>query len=66
MKDRIYNDYFLPDRMDDYEKLLKSYLDNNYNFICIKDYKKMKDDKRYIFIRHDIDSDVKIAKKCLK
>lgn len=63
MKDRIYNDYFLPDRMDDYEKLLKSYLDNNYNFICIKDYKKMKDDKRYIFIRHDIDSDVKIAKK---
>lgn len=63
MKDRIYNDYFLPDRMNDYEKLLKCYLDKNYEFICVKDYKIMQDDKKYIFIRHDIDSDVKIARK---
>lgn len=63
MKDRIYNDYFLPERMDEYEKLLKSYLEKNYEFLCIKDYQKMKNNQKYIFIRHDIDSDVIYARK---
>ena len=48
MKDRIYNDYFLPDRMDEYEKLLKSYLEKDYKFLCIKDYQKMKNNQKYI------------------
>lgn len=32
--------------------------------MCIKDYKQMENsDKKYIFIRHDIDSDIKIARR---
>lgn len=61
---RIYNDYLMPNRYKEYEKLLKKFKDNNYEFICVKDYKKLENDNRkYIIIRHDIDSDVKIAKK---
>lgn len=60
---RIYNDYFMKSRLDEYEQLLKKFLNNNYQFIMIKDYDKMNKNGKYIIIRHDIDSDLKIAKK---
>lgn len=61
--DRLYNDYFMPSRADDYEKLLQSFLDNDYNFLMIKESaNKLDKDKKYIYIRHDIDSDIKIAR----
>lgn len=64
MKNRIYNDYFMGSRMSEYEKLLKSYLKNDYTFLMIKEStKKLDDEKKYIFIRHDIDSDIRIARK---
>ncbi len=61
---RIYNDYFMSSRMDEYEKLLKTFLDNGYEFLMIRDYKKnINKNKKVIFIRHDIDSDVQIARE---
>lgn len=60
----IYNDYLMPNRYKEYEDFLKSFLNNNYEFICVKDYKKLENNsKKYIIIRHDIDSDIKIAKR---
>lgn len=64
MKNRIYNDYFMKSRISEYEKLLSDYLENGYIFLMIKESRKKLDDKKkYIFIRHDIDSDIKIARK---
>lgn len=64
MKERIYSDYFMPNRYKEYEAFLKLFLDNGYNFICVKEFEKLKDKtKKYIILRHDIDSDIKIAQK---
>lgn len=64
MKNRIYNDYFMKSRMSEYEKLLSDFLEDGYTFLMIKESTKILDDKKkYIFIRHDIDSDIKIARK---
>lgn len=64
MLKRIYNDYIMPNRYNEYEKFLKMFLDSGFSYICVKDYKKMENNnKKYIIIRHDIDSDLKIAKK---
>ena len=53
----------MPERISEYEKLLQTFLDNGYKFLMIKDYKKCNDKNKYIFIRHDIDSDIDIARK---
>lgn len=64
MKDRIYANYFMKNRYKEYEEFLKTFLNSGYQFICIRDYEKLKDQKcKHIILRHDIDSDVKIAKK---
>jgi hypothetical protein len=63
MYNRLYNDYFMPNRYKEYENLLKLFLENNYQFICVKDYKALERNGKYIIIRHDIDSDLRIAKK---
>lgn len=61
---RLYNDYIMPNRYKEYEELLNEFKDNGYKFICVKDYKELKNEtQKYIIIRHDIDSDVKIARK---
>lgn len=64
MKDRIYANYFMKNRYKEYEEFLKAFLNAGYQFICIRDYEKLKDKNcKHIILRHDIDSDVKIAKK---
>lgn len=65
MRERLYNDYIMPNRYKEYEELIKKFQVNNYEFICVKDYKKLEENvnKRYIIIRHDIDSDISIARK---
>ena len=64
MKNRIYNDYLMKDRINEYEELLRKYLENGYIFLTISEsINKLEDNKKYIFIRHDIDSDIKIARK---
>lgn len=60
---RIYNDYFMKNRYGEYEKLIKELLNNGYSFIRICDYSQLNENGKHIIIRHDIDSDVKIAKK---
>lgn len=64
MFNRFYNDYLMPSRLTNYETLLKKFLKNDFKFICVKDYHKLFNDNfKYCIIRHDIDSDVNIAKK---
>ena len=62
---RIYSDYLRPNRDKEYTNFLEMFKKNNYEFICVKDYKKLIDnnDKKYIILRHDIDSDIAIARK---
>ncbi len=60
---RIYNDYFMKSRLKEYEKLILDFINNDYMFITISDYKKLKDNDKHLIIRHDIDSDLAIAKK---
>lgn len=62
---RIYNDYFMPNRYKEYAELIKMFQENNYQFIRVKDYKKLLeiDTQKYIILRHDIDSDIHIARK---
>ena len=63
IKNRIYNDYFMKNRYSEYELLIKNLLENRYQFITISEYKKLLSKGKYIIIRHDIDSDVDIAKR---
>lgn len=65
IRNRIYADYFMPNRYSEYEKLLKIFLVNDFKFLTLYDYYKNRygNDEKVIVIRHDIDSDLKIAKK---
>jgi len=70
LKNRIYSDYFMPSRFNEYERIIKRLKDSGYIFVTFKEYKKLLDkDKLYgkIFInRHDIDSDIATAKEFFK
>lgn len=64
MKERIYANYLMKNRYKEYENFLKNFKNAGYEFICIRDFEKLKDkNHKHIILRHDIDSDVKIAKK---
>lgn len=60
---RIYNDYFMKSRLNEYEKMVLDFINNDYEFITISEYKKLKEKNKHLMIRHDIDSDLSIAKK---
>jgi len=71
IKNRIYSDYFMPSRMEEYEKVIKNLCDENYTHITFRDYKKALDEgklenKKYFINRHDIDTDVATAKEFFK
>ena len=68
IKNRLYSDYFMPSRVNEYEKIIKMLLDNGYEIITVRDYyKKLKtnglNSQRYFINRHDIDTDVATAKE---
>ena len=67
MINRLYGDYFMPSRLDEYENIIKTLLENDYIHITFRDYKKLLDENKlkgkYFINRHDIDTDVKTAKK---
>ncbi|QQK08508.1 hypothetical protein [Miniphocaeibacter halophilus] len=65
IKNRIYADYFMPSRLDEYNEMLKEFINNDFKFITIDDYHKNRygNDEKIIILRHDIDSDLKIARK---
>src|SRR5665647_41148 len=66
---QIYNDNFLPSRLDEYVELLELFL--NHGFIClpvITFYEKMinkslNSNDKYLILRHDIDSDLEMARQ---
>jgi hypothetical protein len=67
IKNRIYSDYLMPSRFDEYEEIIKKLKENGYKHITFKDYKILFDDNKldgkYFINRHDIDTDVSTAKK---
>ena len=71
IKNRIYSDYFMPSRLDEYENIIKNLSEAGYEHITFRDYnQKLKnnslDNKKYFINRHDIDTDVATAKKFFK
>jgi hypothetical protein len=69
---RIYGDYLMPSRLDEYDKVIKSLLESGYEHITFRDYNKnfksdnIVENKKYFINRHDIDSDVATAKEFFK
>jgi len=66
--DRIYSDFFLPSRLDEYENLIVSAKEAGYKHITIREFynlltsSSINTSDRYFIHRHDIDTDVKTAK----
>jgi len=67
IKNRIYSDYFMPSRLDEYEKIIAQLLENGYRHITFREYKRLLDsnklNSRYFINRHDIDTDIATAKE---
>lgn len=64
IKNRIYSDYFMKNRFEEYEEMIKMFLDNGFLFAPIKDIDSLDlVNNKYIFLRHDIDSEPKVAEK---
>lgn len=65
IKERIYADYFMPSRLEEYEKMLSELIANHFVFISLVDFynKSYSKEDKLIILRHDIDSDLDIAKK---
>ena len=60
---RIYKDYLMGSKLKVYKAHLKKILDAGYKIIPCKDYFNVSLDEKICILRHDIDTDVKIAKK---
>ena len=59
---RLYSDFLMSNRLNDYGKLIETFLENGFEFITIAGFhEKIANnrisDKRYVILRHDIDSD---------
>lgn len=69
---RIYSDYLMPSRLDEYENIIKETLDDGYIHLTLKEYCKilrnnsLQKDKKYFINRHDIDTDLSTAKEFFK
>lgn len=68
---RIYNDFLMPTRLREYEKIIQKSMQLDYQHITFKDYYKklvnnQLDNKKYFLHRHDIDTDLRTAKKIFK
>lgn len=65
MINRIINDYFMKERYGEYKSVLESFLQHGFQFVCVKDFgtPEIEKHQKIICIRHDIDSDIKIAEK---
>jgi len=67
IKNRIYSDYFISSRLNEYEEVIKQLSESGYQHITFREYKKLLDTNslsgKYFINRHDIDTDVKTSKK---
>lgn len=64
----LYNDFFMPSRLDEYAELLRTAVHHGYTFWSLREYAchlKSADwlPERVFLLRHDIDSDVATAKQ---
>lgn len=65
---RIYSDFFLSTRLDEYENLIIKALKNEYKIISIEQFydafitNRNKNNLKYLVLRHDIDTDISTAK----
>lgn len=72
IKQRLYNDFFRPSKEKEYELILKAAHENGYEFHTVLSFEEVikdgiKNNKRYIILRRDIDTaDSKILKKMLE
>lgn len=71
IKNRLYSDYFMKSRLDEYDRIINQLCINNYEHITFRDYKKifnkgLNKDKKYFINRHDIDTDIATAKEFFK
>ncbi|MDD3242736.1 MAG: hypothetical protein PHD32_03305 [Eubacteriales bacterium] len=62
---RIYQDYFMPGRWQEYESLLRAALDAGYVFLPHRELGSLREGQKTFFLRHDVDSDVPLAGKML-
>lgn len=65
---RIYNDYFMKSRLDEYEEIIIKSLEKGYEFITLKDYyiklnSKELENVKYFILRHDIDTDLRTTRR---
>ncbi len=68
---RIYSDYLMPSRLDEYEKIIQTLVEKGYEVVsfrqyCLKYENNELADKKYFINRHDIDTDVSTAKEFFK
>jgi len=67
IKNRIYSDYFMPSRLNEYEQIIEQLLKKGYKHITFRGYKRLLDSNklngRYFINRHDIDTDIATAKE---
>lgn len=60
---RVYSDYLMPSRLHEYELLLMSAKGAGYIHMSIRDFLRSTTTRRIIVHRHDIDSDLRTARK---
>lgn len=65
---RIYNDYFMKSRLDEYEEIIIKSLEKGYEFITLKDYYVKLNSRelgsgKYFILRHDIDTDLRTTRR---
>jgi len=71
IKNRIYSDFIMPPRLDEYERVIKQLVEHGYIHTTFREYKQLLDNnklenKRYFVNRHDIDTDIATAKEFFK
>lgn len=65
MINRVINDYFMKDRYGEYRSVLESFLQHGFQFVRVRDFgtSELESCDKILCLRHDIDSDIKIAGK---
>ncbi len=71
IKNRIYSDYMMKSRLNEYDNILKKLNENGYEHITFRDYSikfriNTLDKKKYFINRHDVDTDIETAKEFFK
>ena len=63
---RIYGDYFMRSRLEEYESIIEMSLENGYKHVTLSEFvnlcKKKISGSKYFIHRHDIDSDIETAR----